>query len=53
MSRNLIKRGNTLKIYRDGAARGNLGPAAYSFLVNALFNKFIALETYFSISCLV
>jgi len=27
-----IKRGDTLTIYTDGAARGNPGPAAYAFL---------------------
>ena len=33
MSRNPIKRGEILKIYTDGAARGNPGPAAYAFLL--------------------
>ena len=28
-----IKRGDILKIYTDGAARGNPGPAAYAFIV--------------------
>ena len=32
MSRNPIKKGDILKIYTDGAARGNPGPAAYAFL---------------------
>lgn len=32
MSRIPIKRGKFLKIYTDGAARGNPGPAAYAFL---------------------
>ncbi|MFX1374121.1 MAG: ribonuclease HI family protein [Promethearchaeota archaeon] len=32
MSSVSIKRGNTLKIYTDGAARGNPGPAAYAFI---------------------
>ncbi len=32
MSRNPIKRGEILKIYTDGAARGNPGPAAYAFI---------------------
>ena len=32
MNSNITKRGNTLKIYTDGAARGNPGPAAYAFL---------------------
>ena len=32
MSKNQIKRDKTLKIYTDGAARGNPGPAAYSFI---------------------
>ncbi len=32
MSRNQIKKGDILKIYTDGAARGNPGPAAYAFL---------------------
>jgi ribonuclease HI len=32
MSQTPIKRGEILKIYTDGAARGNPGPAAYAFL---------------------
>ena len=32
MSRLPIKRGDILKIYTDGAARGNPGPAAYAFI---------------------
>jgi len=32
MSRIPIKKGEVLKIYTDGAARGNPGPAAYAFL---------------------
>jgi len=32
MSRIPIKRGDILKIYTDGAARGNPGPAAYAFM---------------------
>ncbi len=32
MSRLSIKRGDILKIYTDGAARGNPGPAAYAFI---------------------
>ncbi len=32
MSRIQIKRGDILKIYTDGAARGNPGPAAYAFI---------------------
>jgi ribonuclease HI len=32
MSKTLIKKGDTLKIYTDGAARGNPGPAAISFV---------------------
>ena len=32
MSKNLIKKGEVLKIYTDGAARGNPGPAACAFL---------------------
>jgi ribonuclease HI len=32
MSRILIRKGEILKIYTDGAARGNPGPAAYAFL---------------------
>ena len=32
MSKNQIKRGDILKIYTDGAARGNPGPAAYASL---------------------
>ena len=32
MSRVPIKRGDILKIYTDGAARGNPGPAAYAFI---------------------
>ena len=32
MSRNQIKKTDILKIYTDGAARGNPGPAAYAFL---------------------
>ena len=32
MGKNQIKRSETLKIYTDGAARGNPGPAAYSFI---------------------
>ncbi|MFX0010139.1 MAG: ribonuclease HI family protein [Candidatus Hermodarchaeota archaeon] len=32
MSRNQIKKIDILKIYTDGAARGNPGPAAYSFI---------------------
>jgi ribonuclease HI len=32
MSKTVIKKGDTLKIYTDGAARGNPGPAAISFL---------------------
>ncbi|MFX0020155.1 MAG: ribonuclease HI family protein [Promethearchaeota archaeon] len=32
MSNNLIKKGEILKIYTDGAARGNPGPAASAFL---------------------
>lgn len=32
MSRNPFKKGDILKIYTDGAARGNPGSAAYSFL---------------------
>ena len=32
MSRKGIKRGDILKIYTDGAARGNPGPAAYAFI---------------------
>ncbi|MFX1554793.1 MAG: ribonuclease HI, partial [Promethearchaeota archaeon] len=33
ISRTPIKRGEILKIYTDGAARGNPGPAAYAFLL--------------------
>ena len=33
MSRLPIKRGDILKIYTDGAARGNPGPAAYAFIL--------------------
>jgi len=33
MSRIPIKKGEVLKIYTDGAARGNPGPAAYAFLL--------------------
>ena len=32
MSRIALKKGDILKIYTDGAARGNPGPAAYAFL---------------------
>lgn len=32
MSSILIKKGEFLKIYTDGAARGNPGPAAYAFI---------------------
>ena len=32
MSRTQMKKGDILKIYTDGAARGNPGPAAYSFI---------------------
>ena len=32
MSRIPIKRGDILKIYTDGAARGNPGPATYAFM---------------------
>jgi len=32
MSKYLIKKGEILKIYTDGAARGNPGPAAFAFL---------------------
>ncbi len=32
MSKNPIKKGDILKIYTDGAARGNPGPAAFAFL---------------------
>jgi ribonuclease HI len=32
MNSNPIRRGEILKIYTDGAARGNPGPAAYAFL---------------------
>ena len=32
MSKNPIKKGEILKIYTDGAARGNPGPAAWAFL---------------------
>jgi len=32
MSSSYIKRGDILKIYTDGAARGNAGPAAYAFI---------------------
>jgi len=32
MSKNPIRKGEVLKIYTDGAARGNPGPAAYAFL---------------------
>ena len=32
MSRIQIKKGDILKIYTDGAARGNPGPSAYAFL---------------------
>ncbi|MFW9970016.1 MAG: ribonuclease HI family protein [Candidatus Odinarchaeota archaeon] len=32
MSQNLIDKGDILKIYTDGAARGNPGPAAYAFI---------------------
>jgi ribonuclease HI len=32
MSRIPIKKGDILKIYTDGASRGNPGPAAYAFL---------------------
>ena len=32
MSKNPIKKGDILKIYTDGAARGNPGPAACAFL---------------------
>ncbi len=32
MSKTPIKRGEILKIYTDGAARGNPGPAAYAFM---------------------
>ena len=32
MSKNPIKKGDILKIYTDGAARGNPGPAAYAFM---------------------
>jgi len=32
MNRNTVKRDYTLKIYTDGAARGNPGPAAYAFI---------------------
>jgi ribonuclease HI len=32
MSSSYIKRGDILKIYIDGAARGNPGPAAYAFI---------------------
>ncbi len=28
-----IKKSDILKIYTDGAARGNPGPAAYSFII--------------------
>jgi ribonuclease HI len=33
LSGNPIKKGGILKIYTDGAARGNPGPAAYAFLL--------------------
>ena len=33
MSRNSIKKEDTLEIYVDGAARGNPGPAASAFLI--------------------
>jgi ribonuclease HI len=32
MSKNSIKKGDILKVYTDGAARGNPGPAAIAFL---------------------
>ena len=32
MSRTQMKKGDILKIYTDGAARGNPGPATYSFI---------------------
>ncbi|MFX0138127.1 MAG: ribonuclease HI family protein [Candidatus Hodarchaeota archaeon] len=32
MSKYLIKKGEILEIYTDGAARGNPGPAAFAFL---------------------
>ena len=33
MNQKPIKRGDILKIYTDGAARGNPGPAAYAFIL--------------------
>lgn len=33
MERNPVKKGDILKIYTDGAARGNPGPAASAFLI--------------------
>jgi ribonuclease HI len=33
MNRILLAKGKILKIYTDGAARGNPGPAAYAFLL--------------------
>ncbi len=32
MNSNIIKGGSSLKIYTDGASRGNPGPAAYAFI---------------------
>ena len=44
MSKNPLKKGDILKIYTDGAARGNPGPAAIAFLFvckdNILYEKF-------------
>ncbi len=43
MSKNPLKKGDTLKIYTDGAARGNPGPAAIAFLFvrkdNIIYDK--------------
>ena len=33
MNRSQVKKGDILKIYVDGAARGNPGPAASAFLI--------------------
>jgi len=46
MNRNLVKKGDTLKIYVDGASRGNPGPAASAFLF-ALNDKIIHDECVF------
>lgn len=42
MSKIPVKKGKVLKIYTDGAARGNPGPVAYAFLF--VYNNDIILQ---------